>query len=89
MAISKGSDRNEMGSFDVCIVGSGPVGLALMLECQKQGLSVIVLEAEGEFSPGTACEASKADIADPRHHVPMDLAVCRAFGGTSWTWGGR
>jgi choline dehydrogenase-like flavoprotein len=34
-------------------------------------------------------DASRAILADERRHAPMELAVCRALGGTSWTWGGR
>jgi choline dehydrogenase-like flavoprotein len=30
-----------------------------------------------------------AEIADPRRHAPMDIAVRRALGGTSLLWGGR
>ena len=34
-------------------------------------------------------EAADAEIADPRRHAPMQMAVRRAFGGTSLLWGGR
>jgi len=30
-----------------------------------------------------------AEIADPRRHAPMEIAVRRALGGTSLLWGGR
>ena len=82
--------RSERGGpYDVCIVGAGPVGIALALECAGRGLSVALLDAGPDRDDPDASEASNARIADPRRHVPMDLAVRRGFGGTSWLWGGR
>jgi choline dehydrogenase-like flavoprotein len=76
-------------SCEICIVGSGPVGMALAMEFEGLGRSVVVLEAGGD-RPGTGkVDASRAQIADLQRHAPMPLAVCRAFGGTSWAWGGR
>jgi choline dehydrogenase-like flavoprotein len=72
---------------DVCIVGTGPVGMALALDLDRRGHDVLVLESGGEEAKDA--DASMAEIVDSSRHVPMNLAVCRAFGGTSWTWGGR
>jgi choline dehydrogenase-like flavoprotein len=72
---------------DVCVVGTGPVGMALALALEKRGCGVLVLEA-GNLD-GKASDASRAEIVDPARHAPMELAVCRALGGTSWTWGSR
>jgi GMC oxidoreductase len=86
--IVRGRDLPER-DFDVCLVGAGPVGLAAALECEAQGLSVLLLES-GEVNPRKELtNLSAADDIDPRHHAPMEIAVCRAFGGTSWYWGGR
>ena len=74
---------------DLCVVGSGPVGMALALEFEQLGRDVVVLESGDEELNPTIGEASRAEIADARRHAEMDLAVCRALGGTSWTWGGR
>jgi choline dehydrogenase-like flavoprotein len=75
--------------WDLCIVGTGPVGMAMSLECDRLGLEVLVLEAgENAVNPAFS-EASHAEIVDPERHAAMELAVCRALGGTSWTWGGR
>jgi GMC oxidoreductase len=75
--------------WDVCIVGTGPVGMAMALEFERLGREVLVLESGGlEIDPALA-EASRAEIVDPDRHAPMEIAVCRALGGTSWTWGGR
>lgn len=75
--------------WNLCIVGTGPVGMAMALECERLGLEVLVLEAgESAVNPSGA-EASHAEIVDPDRHAAMEIAVCRALGGTSWTWGGR
>ena len=75
--------------WDLCLVGTGPVGMAIALECERLGLEVLVLEA-GETTVNSAlAEASRAQIVDPERHADMEIAVCRALGGTSWTWGGR
>jgi hypothetical protein len=72
-----------------CIVGSGPVGMAIALELERLGHDVLLLESgDAAIDPGIS-EASRAEIVDPRRHADMSLAVCRALGGTSWTWGGR
>ncbi len=75
--------------WDLCIVGTGPLGLALALESESLGRTVLMLES-GQSKPSSElAEASRAEIADEKRHAPMKLAVCRSFGGTSWTWGGR
>lgn len=75
--------------WDLCLVGTGPVGMAIALECERLGVEVLVLEAgETQVNPALA-EASRAQIVDPERHADMEIAVCRALGGTSWTWGGR
>lgn len=72
--------------WDVCVAGSGPVGLAVAVECESHGLRVLLLESGGsERSDGL----NTATIVDPLRHAPMELATCRGLGGTSWTWGGR
>lgn len=74
---------------DVCVVGSGPVGLCLALDLAERGPSVVVLES-GLKRPTAAVQAlSDAEIETPERHAPMALAVCRALGGASRLWGGR
>jgi choline dehydrogenase-like flavoprotein len=75
--------------WDLCLVGTGPVGMAIALECERLGIDVLILEAgETAVNPALA-ESSRALIVDPERHADMEIAVCRALGGTSWTWGGR
>jgi hypothetical protein len=75
--------------WDLCIVGSGPVGMALALELERLGSEVLVLESGGLEVDPAAAEGSRAQIADPQRHAAMEIAVCRALGGTSWMWSGR
>jgi choline dehydrogenase-like flavoprotein len=74
---------------DVCVVGSGPLGMALALELEDLGRDVVVLESGQASVDRKTAEASRAIINNPQRHAQMDIAVCRALGGTSWAWGGR
>lgn len=75
--------------WDLCIVGTGPVGMAMALELERTGREVLMIESGGQEPNSESGAASKAHIVDPDRHAPMEIAVCRALGGTSWTWGGR
>ncbi len=68
---------------DLCIIGSGPVGISLAMEFERLGRDVLVLESGGNEVDPKRTEDSHAAIVDPRHHDPMEKTVCRAFGGTS------
>src|SRR5450830_289113 len=74
---------------DLCIVGSGPVGLALALEAEARGLQVLLLESGGAQHDPASQEWSRATVLDPNTHAPMALAAQRSLGGSSWLWGGR
>lgn len=74
-------------TWDVCVVGTGPVGMVLALELERAGREVLLLESGG-LEPA-ASAASHAEIVSPATQAPMEIAVVRALGGTSWTWGGR
>ncbi|MGC1420866.1 MAG: GMC oxidoreductase [Terracidiphilus sp.] len=80
---------SDQSTCEFCIVGSGPVGMALALELEQLGHDVLLLESGDAAIDLKIAEASRAEIVDPRRHAEMSLAVCRALGGTSWTWGGR
>lgn len=75
--------------YDVCIIGSGPAGLASALICACQGLRVALLESGDEAFSSAAQALSEAEIDTPEAHAPMDNAVQRGLGGTSALWGGR
>ena len=74
---------------DVCVVGAGPVGIALALELSRLGKSVLLLESGAAGVRKDLQLLSDADIADLSQHVPMAMAVQRRLGGTSNLWGGR
>jgi hypothetical protein len=80
---------SEAPVWDLCVVGTGPVGMALALEFERLGRDVLLLESGDREVDPARMEASRAHIVDPERHAPMEIAVCRALGGTSWTWGGR
>jgi choline dehydrogenase-like flavoprotein len=84
-------ERNlsESRVWDVCVVGTGPVGMAMALEFERLGDEALLLEAGGSEADPASTEASRAQIVDPDRHAAMEIAVCRALGGTSWIWGGR
>ncbi len=63
--------------------------MALALELERLGHEVLVLESGGMEMAAAGSAASHAEIVDPERHAPMEIAVVRAVGGTSWTWGGR
>src|SRR6185437_9029894 len=73
----------------VLIVGAGPAGIVLALELRRRGIDVLMLAGGSDgFDPKFQALA-EAEIADPRRHAPMGIAVGRALGGTSLLWGGR
>jgi len=63
--------------------------MALALEFERLGRDVLVLESGGKDVDTALSEASRARIVDGDRHAAMEIAVVRALGGTSWTWGGR
>jgi len=87
--ISKGLAGLDGARPTICVVGTGPVGLALALELERAGHNVLLLES-GDRGPTVGAQAlSDAEIDNPASHVPMDIAVQRSLGGTSNLWGGR
>lgn len=85
MILHDGETPNDV---DVCIVGSGPVGLALAFKCANEGLSVAVLEAGAEKAVTKDGGAPSGDAVTP-HHVTPSLATASGLGGTSRLWSGR
>jgi choline dehydrogenase-like flavoprotein len=63
--------------------------MALALECEELGLSVLLLESGGEKPGVSLSDFSSASFVNEAQHAPIDLTSARALGGTSWFWGGR
>ncbi|MDY6962852.1 MAG: GMC oxidoreductase [Pseudomonadota bacterium] len=79
------SDRHApLPAADICVVGAGPVGLALAFKLEALGLSVLVLEA----GPDEAHDAVATEFSNGHHALP-GAASHRGIGGTSALWGGR
>jgi choline dehydrogenase-like flavoprotein len=83
------SSKTEIPESDVCVVGAGPVGIALALACERHGLSVLLLESGREQPDRFAAALGAGHIVNAGHHVSTDIAMCRGLGGTSRWWGGR
>ena len=75
--------------WDLCIVGTGPVGMALALEFERLGREVLCSSREGAKSILRPQRLHGPHIVDSSRHAAMEIAVCRALGGTSWMWSGR
>lgn len=78
--------------YGLCVVGAGPVGLALALEAADAGLRVLLVDAGDERSGRHDVPASRRSeprILDTARHAPMAQIARRGVGGTSWMWGGR
>jgi choline dehydrogenase-like flavoprotein len=75
--------------FDVCVIGAGPVGLAIALELGESGVNVVLVESGTDSGSGDCQDLSSAQIVSTKSHAPMENAIHRSLGGTSNWWGGR
>jgi choline dehydrogenase-like flavoprotein len=82
------SSVSEIPACDICVVGAGPVGIALALACAGHGLTVLLLESGLEHPDQFAATLSAGHEVTATHASP-ELAICRGLGGTSRWWGGR
>jgi len=73
----------------VLVVGAGPAGIVQALELRRRGIQATMLAGGLDGFSDKFQALADAEIADPRRHAPMDIAVRRALGGTSLLWGGR
>lgn len=77
--------------YDLCVVGSGPIGMIVALEYARHNLSsqVILIEYGEEKEKDKNQLDDSIRITNPiNHHQPYDCTN-KGLGGTSMTWGGR
>jgi choline dehydrogenase-like flavoprotein len=73
---------------DVCIVGSGPVGITLALTLSRRNVRVILLESGGRtIEPALQDLYRSTNVG--RNHNGINIGRYRAFGGNSSQWGGQ
>jgi choline dehydrogenase-like flavoprotein len=77
------------GDAPVLVVGAGPAGMVTALELRRHGVAVTMLAGGMDGFRADFQALADAEIADPERHAQMQIAVRRAFGGTSLLWGGR
>lgn len=71
--------------FDVCIVGSGPAGLAVALTLAARGHRVAVMEGGGEMVEHESQELYEGDLVGTDYY-PLDATRLRFLGGSSNHW---
>ncbi|CAD7032218.1 GMC family oxidoreductase [Pseudorhizobium endolithicum] len=74
-------------TWNVCVIGAGPVGITAALELASNGQHVLLLES-GVMEPDPSIqELSDATLVNRCSHADLSIAVQRSFGGTSNLWG--
>lgn len=71
---------------DVCILGAGPVGLALAFTLEEKGKTVLLIDA-GPLRGAAAPDFSTT--LRTQHHADLKGATAAGLGGTTALWGGR
>jgi choline dehydrogenase-like flavoprotein len=87
MMLANRQDGISVHHHNICIIGSGPVGIVTALELARRGQAVTLLESGAHMASEAACRHSRAEIVGSPMHADMTVAVQRSFGGTSNLWG--
>lgn len=74
---------------DICIVGAGAAGIAIALELETSGHSVLVIESGGFKADKFTRTLNEGEVGNPRLHSPVDHYRQRGLGGSTQIWGGR
>lgn len=74
-------------TYDVCIAGTGPAGVTLAMQLSGRGLSVLLLEAGGEYFDEKSQAMFNGQLVGDQG-FNMGINRLRYFGGSSNHWGG-
>lgn len=80
------------GSFDVCIIGSGPAGAVLAQELVQKGFRTVILESGQDPNTGPVdARIQQLEVYRNSGNVeyPVASTRVRGLGGTSSVWTGR
>ncbi|WOS65712.1 GMC oxidoreductase [Sinorhizobium fredii] len=83
-----GGAAADLPVADVCIVGAGPVGLALASSLEERGLSVLIVEAGALDGQSNVSDNFGPIDYTNAHHATAGM-TSHGLGGTSALWGGR
>jgi choline dehydrogenase-like flavoprotein len=79
---------NTVLVVDLCIIGSGPAGLAIAHELIRSGIEILLLE-RGDVTEHPAADLT-SDLEFESPHFPSpQLALHNQFGGMAATWNSR
>jgi choline dehydrogenase-like flavoprotein len=79
------ASRGTTLSADVCVVGAGPVGLALAETLRSRGVQVALLESGGHTPAARTRELNAAELSGDPYGDLRDTRA-RAIGGTASMW---
>jgi choline dehydrogenase-like flavoprotein len=74
---------------DVCIVGAGPAGLAIVRELADTPCRVLLIETGGSEPSSLTLDLDRTENVGAPRVTDSTLVRARAFGGTSSVWNGR
>jgi choline dehydrogenase-like flavoprotein len=73
---------------DLCVIGSGPAGLALARQFLRDDTRVLLVESGGE-EPEAETQTLNRGLVTGRPYGALEVGRTRGFGGSSWIWTGQ
>lgn len=86
---ARGLDRALTLRTTVCVVGAGPLGIAIALEFARTGIDVVLLESGGYETDSDSAALDEGEVVDPARHSPLEASRRRVLGGATVAWAGR
>ena len=74
---------------DVCVIGSGAVGIALTLELIHRGIDTICVSGGEIKAQARDQKLYQGVVSSEASHEPLETYRIRAVGGSTTAWGGR